>query len=361
MLKGLDPLKDSENHAAKVLREALEQVPAITNAEVRHEALLDADHRADVVAHVEVFGKHHILVCEVKSTGQPRHVRMALLQLRDYLDHYDAGAVPVFIAPYLSPDAQALCRAQDVSFLDFEGNVRLAFDGVFIERQVASKPVVEKRELRSIFKPKSAQVLRVLLRDPSRPWRVTDLAQTAGVSLGHVSNVRTGLLDREWARVSEDGLYLSEPDALLDAWRDAYEPPPASRATFYTTLHGGAFDEAARRMLRKEGASGLAIYSSFSAAQWLAPYGRTGMHHFYADKEGLERLQSTLKLSPISKGENVVVAVLKDPGLFRDAVEPASGVFCTSPIQTYLDLADAGERGREAADHLRREKLLWSK
>lgn len=360
MLKTPDSLKESEHHAAQVLREVLEQVPAITRADVKHEAL-DADHRADVVADIEVFGKHHILVCEVKSTGQPRHVRTALLQLRDYLDHYEEGAVPVFIAPYLSLDAQALCRAQDISFLDFEGNVRLAFDGVFIERQVASKPVVEKRELRSIFKPKSAQVLRVLLRDPSRPWRVTDLAQTAGVSLGHVSNVRSGLLDREWARVSEDGLYLSEPDALLDAWRDAYEPPPASRATFYTTFHGGAFDEAARRMLRKEGAAGLAVYSSFSAAQWLAPYGRTGAHHFYADKEGLERLKSTLKLSPISKGENVVVAVLKDPGLFRDAVEPAPGAFCTGLVQTYLDLADAGERGREAADHLRREKLQWPK
>ncbi len=85
------------------------------------------------------------------------------------------------------------------------------------------------------------------------------------------------------------------------------------------------------------------------------------MHHFYTDKEGLERLQSTLKLSPIAKGENVVVAVLKDPGLFRDAVEPAPGAFCTSPVQTYLDLADAGERGREAAEHLRREKLQWPK
>lgn len=352
-------MNEAEFRAAQMLRHVLEEVPAFANVEVRREREAGADPRADVVAHVDAFGKSQVLVCEVKSSGQPRHVRMGLLQLRSYLDQYGKEAVPVFIAPYLSSHAQALCREQDVGFLDFEGNVRLAFDGVFIERQVASKPVAEKRELRSIFKPKSAQVLRVLLREPNRPWRVADLANAADVSLGHVSNVRTGLLDREWAQVSKDGLQLSEPDTLLDAWRDAYEPPHASRQGFYTTLHGSALDDAARRVLRKDGTSGLAVYASFSAAQWLAPFGRTGMHNFYADEQGLALLQSSLKLSPASKGENVVVSVLDDDGLFRDAMEAAPGAFCTSPVQTYLDLAHAGERGREAADHLRRERLKW--
>lgn len=352
-------MNEAEFRAAQVLRHFLEEVPPFANVEVRCEPEVAVNRGADVVAHVEAFGKRQVLVCEVKSSGQPRHVRVGLLQLRSYLDQYGEEAVPVFIAPYLSSHAQALCREQGVGFLDFEGNVRLAFDGVFIERQVASKPVAEKRELRSIFKPKSAQVLRVLLREPNRPWRVADLANAAGVSLGHVSNVRTGLLDREWAQVSKDGLQLSEPDALLDAWRDAYEPPHATRQGLYTTLHGSALDDAARRVLCKDGTSGLAVYASFSAAQWLAPFGRTGTHSFYVDKQGLELLQSTLKLSPASKGENVVVSVLEDDGLFRDAVEAAPGALCTSPVQTYLDLAHAGERGREAADHLRRELLKW--
>jgi len=40
-------------------------------------------------------------------------------------------------------------------------------------------------------------------------------------------------------------------------------------------------------------------------------------------------------------------------------VRPEPGIACTSPVQTYLDLIDGGERGREAADHLRRELLQW--
>ena len=361
MLKPKFSMKDLESQAAQALRLLLQQVPAIKLLDIEHEAPSGPDGGIDIVATIDASGRRHVLVCEIKSAGQPRHVRMALLQLRDYVARYAQGATPVFIAPYLSPAAQSVCREQDVGFLDLEGNARLVFDSVFIERQVASKPVTDRRELRSLFKPKSAQVLRVLLRNPHRAWRVTDLAQAAAVSLGHVSNVRVALLDRELAQVSEEGLFLSEPDTLLDEWRAAYEPPVGKRLGFYTTMHGAALEEAARRVLDADGEIGLAVFASFSAAHWLAPYCRTGTQYFYADEVGLERLQSALKLSAISQGENVVVTLLNDTGLLRDTEKPAPGAVCTSPVQTYLDLANSGERGREAADHLRQERLTWTK
>jgi hypothetical protein len=87
---------------------------------------------------------------------------------------------------------------------------------------------------------------------------------------------------------------------------------------FYTTLHGGPLEAAARQVLQADREAGRAIFASFSAAQWLAPYGRTGMQYFYADDAGLEHLLAGLKLSSTSKGENVTVTVLKDLGVFRD-------------------------------------------
>ena len=200
-----------------------------------------------------------------------------------------------------------------------------------------------------------------MLREPGRAWRVTELSENSGVSLGHVSNVRTGLIGREWAHTSEGGLVLSKPDALLDAWRDGYTAPPGERLRFYTPLHGSALEDAARSALRAEGAPGRAVFASFSAAQWLAPYGRTGTHYFFADEAGLRKLQAALKLAPASKGENVVVTVPKDLGLLADTIEPAPGAICTSAVQTYLDLSIAGERGAEAAEHLRLERLSWPK
>jgi Transcriptional regulator, AbiEi antitoxin, Type IV TA system len=358
MMKLPESMKELEDRAAGALGALIEQVPAIRVENIEIDAR-SPDREIDIQVRINVFDRPHMLVCEVKSNGQPRHVRAGLLQLRSYVAHFGDDAIPVFIAPYLSPEAQALCKENKVSFLDLVGNARLVFDSVFIERRVPNRPSAERRELRSLFKPKSAQVLCVMLRDPERAWRVTELAEVAGVSLGHVSNVRSGLLDREWAQVSERGLFLSEPDALLNAWRDEYEPPAGKRIGFYTTLHGSAFEEAARQVLDVRSEKGKAAFASYSAAHWLAPYGRTGTQYFYADNAGLERLKERLKLSPSPKGENVVVSVPKDGGLFRDTDEPAPGAVCTSAIQTYLDLWAAGERGQEAAEHLRQMRLSW--
>lgn len=358
MLKHAESVKDLERRAAESLRELLEQVPAIDVQRI--EPVPPGQNREiDLMVHLNTDGRPRVLVCEFKASGQPRHVRAGILQLRDYVSRNRPDAEPVLIAPYLSPEAQSLCRKHDVGFLDLEGNCRLSFDGVFIERRVATKPATERRELRSIFKPKSAQVLRVLMRHPQRPWRVTELAEAADVSLGHASNVRAALLDKEWAAVGPDGLSLTEPDALLDAWQETYEPPAGRRLGFYTTLHGSALEAAARPALGAANERGAAMLASFSAARWLAPFARTGTEFFYADEVGLDVLQRELKLSSAAKGENVVVVQPRDHGLFRDNVEPAPGIVCTSPVQTYLDLSRAGERGREAADHLRREKLTW--
>ena len=360
MLKDHHPMKEAEARAGEALRRLLENVPILHIEGIEPEAV-SGDWEPDLIARLLVDGRQHMLICEYKSNGQPRYARSALLELRNYVAQRAPQATPIFIAPYLSPAVRQLCVEKDVGYLDLEGNARIAFGGVFIERMVADKPAAEQRELKSLFRPKSAQVLRAMLREPDRAWRVTELSAISGVSLGHVSNVRTGLIDREWARASDDGLVLSEPDALLDAWRDSYTAPPGERLRFYTPLHGSAFEDAARGALRAESGPGRAVFASFSAAQWLAPYGRTGTHYFFADEAGLQKLQAALKLAPASKGENVASTVSKDLGLLADTIEPAPGAVCTSPIQTYLDLSIAGERGAEAAEHLRQERLSWPK
>ena len=102
-----------------------------------------------------------------------------------------------------------------------------AADQVFI-LSLADRPKSETRALRSIFAPKAAAILRVLLRDPGQPWRVTELAEAAIASLGHVSNVRKALLAREWIEKGTTSIILVQPDALLRTWRDDYRGPAAT-------------------------------------------------------------------------------------------------------------------------------------
>lgn len=358
MLKTVDGVKEL-TVARDAVRRVLNQVSALEVSGVEGGSGEQPDEGVDFKVRLRASGRRHTLLCDVKANGQPRHVRTAVLRLQREAARERGPATPVLVAPYLSPQARAICRDEAVGFLDLEGNAWIRFDSVYIEREVASRPPAVRRAAKSIFKPKSARVLRALLRDPTRAWRVSDLATQAGVSLGQISNVRARLLEREWARVAAQGLVLTNPELVLDAWRADYDLPAGKRTAYYTALHGPAFEEAARNALLARRGSSHAAFASFSAAQWLAPYARVGSHSFYADEAGLEALLRVLALSPVAKGENVVVTVLKDDGPLRDAVEQAPGIVCTSPVQTYLDLYASGERGREAAGHLRRAMLAW--
>ena len=359
MLKEPDSVK-LERDAAERVQDLLKDVPFLRLEGIDEQpGWQDSDFRPDFLVRVKAHGRSYNLICEVKSSGQPRFVGPAVAQLRYYIQSR-RNSFGIFVAPYVSSASQKICRDEEVGFVDLEGNCQIVFDGVFIERLVAERPQAERRELKSLFAPKSAQVLRLLLRDPRHPWKVADLAASAGVSLGHASNVRAALLDREWAEARPDGLILVNPSALLDSWREAYKRPRGKRLNFYTTLHGSALQEQARAALQVANEQGNAMLGSFSAAQWLAPFARVGTNYFYADPKGTAALEDSLRLSSASKGENIVIVELDDNGLFHDAVEPAPGIRCTSPVQTYLDLWSAGERGREAADHLRAEKLPWT-
>ena len=360
MLKPIRTMNGIEIQARNVLEQVLSRVPIVVVDSMRADLPISS-RRVDLVADVRAAGTPYRLVCEILPNGQPRYVNNALLQIREHAAHGAPDTVPILIAPYFSPGTRALCQQYHVGYLDIEGNAQIAFGGVFIERQVTERPVTERRELKSLFKPKAAQILRTMLRDPHRAWKVAELADVTGVSIGQISNVRTALIDREWAATTRDGIYLSRPDAVIDAWRDSYEAPPGERHTLYTTLHGAALESTARETLgtASQETPGTAAFASFSAANWIAPYARSPIQYFYATKAGLDRLTAALKLKPAPRGENVVITLVKDEGLLADTIEPATGAVCTSPVQTYLDLTLTGERGEEAAQHLREATMRW--
>ena len=367
MLKSSELVKKLEGRAVDAVRDLLADAP---NVEVESdERNVARAYGVDGLIGLSYPGGSYALVVEVKSNGAPRFVRSGVYQLESCVARLrqpgeaNGGRrlVPMLVSPYLSPESRAICTDHDVAYLDLAGNARLAFDTVYIERTVADKPRSETRALRSIFTPKAAAILRVLLRDPDRAWRVADLAALANASYGHVSNVRKALLEREWLEVRDDGVVLIQPHTLLQMWRDNYHRPAGQSITGYTHLHGRQLDEQLRGTLNPYPERPRAIYSLHSAAQWLAPFSRSGTKTFYADEPGATVLKEALKLTPAARGPNVVLHVPTDESLFDDVREPVLNVFCTSPIETYLDLWNGSDREREVAEHLAGEFFPWLK
>jgi len=369
MMKHIDTMKEIEIDAVNAVRELLGNLPAMVITSVDYEEFASVDRGIDGKISFRYGDVDYALIIEVKAKGAPRHVRGAIYQLRNYvayadqndLAHVNRKLIPMLVVPYLSPESRTVCIDHNVAYLDLFGNSHLAFDAVYIDRAVADKPKAEVRALRSIFTPKASAILRAIVSEPQKAWRVTELAEKADASLGHVSNVRKALLEREWIEESEDGVVLSKPSELLDAWRDNYRRPSRQRVSRYTPLHGQELEERLRGTLNPYKNGPLAVYSQNSAAKWIAPFGRNSMNTFYADDEGSEMLEHALSLSHAPKGANVVIHTTNDNSIFRDAIEPVSGIFCTSPVQTYLDLWNGNDRDREAATVLREEALSWSR
>ena len=177
------------------------------------------------------------LVCEVKSSGQPRIAREACVTLKYYV-RSDSRDYPVFLAPYISPEAASICEGYDVGYLDLAGNCRLSFDQIYIRREGFPNPRVQKRDLRSLYSAKAERVLRVLLTAGNRTWRTQELADEAGVSLGQVANVKKLLDAREWIETERAGFGLRSFDAavlpLLKEWAANYRSARNSPSDFYS-------------------------------------------------------------------------------------------------------------------------------
>lgn len=368
-MKAYERMKEIELQLAGALRQQLERIPSLEIRSITAEAELQANGsvsapRPDVLAQVRIHNHEVTLVCEVKDPAYPRQVRQAIDTLSLYMVRSENKAlnenmVPLVAASWLSPESREICAEAGMGWLDLAGNCRIAFDGVFIERETAERPKPAARNYRAVFSPKAGRVLRTLLRDPARTWKVTELAEASDVSLGHVSNVRSAVRDREWGTVGEEGLHLTAPDALLDAWRDSYEPVRGKRTSWYSIFHGRQWEDTLREALRRPQTEGHAMLGGLSAAQWLAPYMRGNTTTLYADTSVVPELIEMLKLKPTKSGANVEIIEPNDPAILKERVEIPGGQPVSSPVLTYLDLSQLDDRGREAADYLREKLLKW--
>jgi len=302
---------------------------------------------ADFIVRVRAKDRTWRLLVEVKPSGQPRSLREAAGEMRAWLAARP-GAYGVLVAPYVSPDGARACQEAGLGYADLAGNCRLGFGTVFVEKQGRPNPFPARRGLLSIYRPKAAMILRALLADPKRRWKMQGLAAEARVSLGHVANVKRALLEREWAVAGPEGVRLARPDALLAEWAENYDLRQREARDYYC-LDGPA--EAEARLPAAVGRrGGRAALTGFSAAVRMAPFVRyqRAMAYLTGDEEAVAR---DLELKKVDSGANVTLLIPADEGVFYGAIE-IEGVPVVSPIQAYLDLATVRGRGEEAAQAL---------
>src|SRR5881628_2784925 len=181
-----------------------------------------AGHAAGLVVRFRLVDQEHTLAVEVSPLGQPRHIRAVVTRLAEVRRELP-GAYPVAAAVYIGPQSARILKSHNLGYVDLSGNCSLAFENVLIEKDGKRNVRPSTRPLRSLFAPRATRVVRVLLAEPSRAWRLEELAKAAAVSLGHSHNVVKRLEDLRWLeRDDAQRIHLGKPADLLQGWGESY-------------------------------------------------------------------------------------------------------------------------------------------
>ena len=102
---------------------------------------------------------------------------------------------------------------------------------------------------------------------------------------------------------------------------------------------------------------GHAAYAGFSAAEFQAPHVRQPKTWLFIGAEWEDEFREAVEAKPVDSGENLIVLVPDDDGVFYLQEGAAERLAGTNPVQTYVDLGHCGNRGEEAAEALLEQNL----
>jgi hypothetical protein len=309
----------------------------------------------DLAVKFRLGDQERLVVVEVSALGQPRQIRGAVTRLLDVRREI-AGAYPVAAAVYIGPQSARILKDNNLGYVDLSGNCYLAFDQVLIEKEGKRNVRPSTRPLRSLFAPRATRVVRVLLAEPTRAWRLEELAKAAEVSLGHSHNVVKRLEDLRWVeRDHGQRIHLGKPADLLQAWCESYTVRSNEITSYFVP------ERLTRKLMtdvaRVAGAEGRRYAFTLGAGLSLvAPQPRlTALHCYLEGDPG--PLAAALGLRPTAEPDGALhVLTPYDSGVFYGTLEKA-GLKVVSVPQLYADLVHADRRGAEQAEHLRREAM----
>ena len=334
-----------EADALRILR----QIPGVA---VVDEQPWGADRGVDAILHFA--GSRAPVAVETKRRANAA----TAWQLIQYADAHPEMAL-LLIADETTAEAREILERHGIGVVDGLGNAHIELPGLLLHLEGRRRP---RRDgtAPARLSGKAGVVAQALLLAPQREWHVGDLADEAGVS--------PGLAHRVLARLEREGLMRAEgagprrvrqlvnPTALLDLW--AEENLDRSRRT-----SGYALSRSPQQLTRKIG-SGLESHgvahavTGAAAASLVAPFVTSVpiVPLWVQAKAAPEEMLHAAGAEPVTDGENVVLLQAKDdaPLAFR---EKPGGTWIANRFRLYVDLRRDPRRGREQAEHLRREVI----
>jgi hypothetical protein len=208
----------------------------------------------------------------------------------------------------------------------------------------------------NIFSPVASRIVRTLLLEPKRQWSILALSRETGAGYGHSHRVVKTLLKMGLCRKTDaHRILLTNPGELLTRWANYFDFASSSKLNAYYSLNDD-LDKFLRKLAAARRRTWRHALTLQAGAALVSPYVRPANIHLYVNSQQLQQWREFLNLELTEMGGNVFLVEPYDEGVFFQ-IQKCRGLPVVSNIQLYVDLYNYPARGREAAEHLRKEVI----
>jgi hypothetical protein len=370
----------SNNQMLEVLRDGLQTgsilPPGVTAKILGIEPSFELpDHHIEVDALVEFTVKSHPgkpikAIIELKSRLTPMVLEGVVHQVLRYRNElrrtgkFD-NLYPMVAAPYISESVQARCKELGVGYIDLNGTFALIRDDIYVDVVRPASSFKNPQGIKNVFSGKSRRIIRVLLTNPYRPYRLEELASETQLSVGQVSQVtrrlqNDGLLDR-----TAEGSILNRPRKLLRVFAQELKTDYVRNRVVlhaFTETAPMQFANGLRELCERQGVGYV-----FTLASGLEPTERNVREELTAAYVNVspDKLREDLRLETVGKGANVLLMTppvadnTEAGGVFYRPRKLMNGLIGVNPVQLYVDFTLHGSRGEEQAEFLIEHALAF--
>ena len=329
-------VKGQLTESVRILKEMLEKVPVIEDIQITDRSeqgfTVIFKERGNGTVNMSVICLNRAVPSAVKEViGKPNE-----------------GIYRVIMAPYISEASAGICENFRAGYCDLSGNCLIQTDLIFISSKGNPNLFPSDNHAKTIFKSSAkttSLILRTLMKDVSKRWKIKELAEEVGCSIGMASRVKTYLCEQAWAEMTSAGLHITDAEALMKEWSRSYEIP--NSLSCYTLDSIPLFEEKCSKAFQEQGLQ--LCLSGFSGGVRYAPVVRYTKAHVWVAREELPAFLDMTGCKTVDSGSNVAVYIADSEEVFADRrVINQSSV--ASPVQVFLDCMQLKGRGEEMAE-----------
>jgi hypothetical protein len=338
VVKQRETVKLEGSFGADTLR-LLRQIPGLTvSADAR-----TGERRADAL--VEFAGGRARLVVEIRK-------RANAATAWQLVHETGQGAPVLLIAEETTAEARAILEDHGIAVIDGLGNAHIELPGLLFHLE-GRRPRQHTRPAR--LTGKAGVIAQALLLGPRRDWRVQDLAKEADVAIGLAHSVLARLEAAGVVAIRGSGRNrvrrVANPTALLDLWAEETADRPTRTLSYVLAQTPLQLIRELGDKLKHAGIDHA--LTGTAAGSLIAPFVTAVpvVEIWVAAGAAPETVYAA-----VGAAQNVVFLQGKDdtPLVFREQIDD---LWVANRFRLYADLRRDPRRGREQADHLRREVI----